>query len=168
MKSLLPWKLMPSLDLRQRFGRRRIPEDLEDAVNRLNARWKERELEILKGWTEEDAIGRTHFGMGVWMRNKWGLWGDSRLAKYFRGLGIHQGDDMSAIIVASFYRRLNNREIALEEQVAFYRRWWQKRRVGPSYADCLHLRCLDSMILEAEAEDARGTAKPSGGTDEER
>lgn len=35
---------------------------------------------IVKEGSEQDMI-RYHMGLGMWMRNNWGLWGGSRLAK---------------------------------------------------------------------------------------
>ena len=149
LESFLPWKLIRSLHPRGKVNKEEevhIPVDLEDAVDTLSTMLKESNLEILKSWPEEDAIGRTHFRIGQGLRNNWGLWGGSRLAEYFRSLGIHHGDDMSAIIVTSLHRRLNNKDIRLEEQVAFYKRWWEKRQGGPSYADFEHLRCVDQGL----------------------
>jgi hypothetical protein len=123
-----------------------IPEDLEDALDTLSNTLGERNLEILKSWPEDDAIGRCHFSVGQWMRNNWGLWGGSRLAEYFHSLGISHGDDMSAIIVTSLHRRLNNQDIGLEEQLAFYKNWWAKRQGAASYADVEHLRCMDQGL----------------------
>jgi hypothetical protein len=145
----LPWKLIRSLHPRRKVNKEeevQIPEDLEDAVGTLSTILKKSNLEILKSWPEEDAIGRTHFRIGQWMRNDWGLWGGSRLAGYFRSLGIRHGDDMSAIIVTSLHRRLNNKDIALEEQVAFYKSWWETGHRVASYADREHLRCVDQGL----------------------
>jgi len=63
-------------------------------------------------------------GLGMWMRNNWGLWGDSRLADWFAEKGIDHPDDMSTIILKSFWRRLNDRPIALSEQIRTHRAYW--------------------------------------------
>jgi len=78
-----------------------------------------------------------HMSMGLWMRNNWGLWKGSRLAKWFNAQGIIHPDDMSGIILTSFWRHLNNKPIGLDEQVKFYQDWWgkmedsQKKTVQP-------------------------------------
>lgn len=149
MKWILPWKLRRPPQRRPEKNKEeeiRIPEDLESAVTALSGMLKEKNLEILKSWPERDAIGRTHFRVGQWMRNNWGLWGRSKLAEYFRSLGIDHGDDMSAIIVTCLHRRLNNKDIALEEQVAFYRSYWAGGQRAASYADREHLRCVDQGL----------------------
>ena len=140
------------------------PEDLESAITALSSMLKEKNLEILKNWPEEDAIGRTHFRVGQWMRNNWGLWGRSKLAEYFRSLGVDHGDDMSAIIVNCLHCRLNNKGIALEEQVAFYRRWWVGRGGGPSYADFEQLRFMSRAASDRRTtEEASGPSAPARG-----
>ncbi|MBK8465823.1 MAG: hypothetical protein IPL32_08330 [Chloracidobacterium sp.] len=40
-----------------------------------------------------------HHGLGMWMRNNWGLWGTSRLQKYFTDRGVSHPEYMSGIIL---------------------------------------------------------------------
>ncbi len=94
-----------------------IPHDLDDAlaeVDRIFVSADERDA-VMKG-TEDDMI-QYHFGLGMWMRNNWGLWGGSRLSEYFNGKGIHHPDDMSGIILDSYWRKLHGKPIDLEGQV---------------------------------------------------
>lgn len=62
--------------------------------------------------------------IGLTMRNRWGLWAGSELAQWFNALGIGHPDDMSGIILHSYWRRLNGYPIELSKQVSFYRSWW--------------------------------------------
>lgn len=103
-----------------------IPKDLEDAFKQINSFWPDSTKTMVKSWTEDEFSGRLHHGFGMWMRNNWQLWGGSRLSKYFNDLGIHHPDDMSGIILDSYHRHLNNKEIQLEEQIAFYKDYWKK------------------------------------------
>ena len=146
LMSLLRRGLGRLLHLRRRFGKGRIPEDLEGCLDRLADRPDRNGRERFKSWPEEDVVGRTHFGLGLWMRNNWGLWSDSPLARHFNQMGIFHADDMSAIIMLSHYRRLNGKDIGLAEQVAFYENWWKGRQGGPSFADCEQLRCVDQGL----------------------
>lgn len=58
---------------------------------------------------EDVATGRLHFGFGMWIRNNWGLWRDSKLKHYFLDKGVGHPDDMSSIILTSYHRHLNNK-----------------------------------------------------------
>ena len=75
----------------------------------------------------EDDMTQYHMGLGMWMRNNWGLWGGSRLAAWFNAQGINHPDDMSGIILDSFWRYLNGKPIKLDEQVKYYQGYWKKQ-----------------------------------------
>lgn len=104
-----------------------IPKNLEEAINLLT---NNEIKDIIKDKTEDKFICEQHHGLGMLLRNNWGLWRDSDLAKWFNEKGIHHADDMSSIILASVYRVFNNKEIGLDEQIQHYREYWQD--VDPS------------------------------------
>ena len=57
------------------------------------------------------------------IRNSWGLWSKNKneLVKHFNSLKITHPDDMSAIILTSFHRFLNNENLNLKKQIRFYK-----------------------------------------------
>ena len=103
-----------------------IPKNLDDAFDQLDQLLSSENIYTLKALQSEDDLARYHFGLGLWMRNNWGLWRGSRLTKHFNDLGIYHPDDMSAIILVSYWRRLNNLPIKLEEQIKYYQDFWEK------------------------------------------
>lgn len=104
-----------------------IPKDLNDSFVQLKKLLKPKDIEKMRRGTEDDMI-EYHFGLGMWMRNNWGLWKGSRLAKWFNAQGINHPDDMSGIILDSFWRHLNDKPIKLEEQIQYYKDYWQKQK----------------------------------------
>jgi hypothetical protein len=78
--------------------------------------------------TEAEFSSRVHLNFGMWMRNNWGLWKGSKLSKFFNDQGIYHPDDMSGIIVTSYYRHLTGGEIKFEEQIKFYHDYWENAR----------------------------------------
>lgn len=104
-----------------------VPANLEECFAALEKMLKKEDLEALRKGTERDMY-KHHLGLGMGLRNSWGLWGGSPLAQYFGGLGIHHPDDMSGIILTSFWRHLNGKPLELEAQVAYYKRFWAVRR----------------------------------------
>ena len=102
-----------------------IPKNLDECFVQLEKFLKPEEIKKIKDGTEEDMV-LYHFTLGMWMRNNWGLWGDSHLAKWFNTQGITHPDDMSGIIMTSFYRYLNNKPINLKEQIRHYQEYWKK------------------------------------------
>lgn len=103
-----------------------IPIDLEDSFNQLNKLLSPEDIDTIKSKKSEDDLVDLHFGLGLWMRNNWGLWRGSRLNKYFNDLGIYHPDDISGIILDSYWRRLNDLPIKLEEQIKYYQDYWEE------------------------------------------
>jgi len=104
-----------------------VPKNLDDCFVQLEKILKSGDIEKMRSGTEEDMV-KYHHGFGTWMRNDWGLWGGSRLAKWFNTQGIRHPDDMSGIILDSFWRHLNNKPIKLDEQVKYYQDYWKEIR----------------------------------------
>jgi len=101
-----------------------IPKDVNDAISELNKKFSDSLKTEIKKMSENHFSSSFHFGTGMWMRNNWGLWGGSRLSKYFNDLGIYHPDNMSGIILNSYYRALNNKPIKLDEQTEYYKQCW--------------------------------------------
>ena len=93
-----------------------IPRDLDECFVQLEALLEPDDIEEIRNGTEDDMI-YYHLGLGMWIRNNWGLWEGSRLAKWFKAKGVTHPDHMSGIILNSFWRHLNQQPINLEEQI---------------------------------------------------
>jgi len=104
-----------------------IPKDLEDCFQELKSMLHPSLIQEMKSGSERDMV-KYHLGLGMWVRNNWGLWKGSRLKDYFNGLGIFHPDDMSGIILDSFWRHLNNSPINLQEQIKYYQEYWKKMK----------------------------------------
>jgi hypothetical protein len=103
-----------------------IPESLDAALAALEELLPDADKAAFKGTDEAHAVRSQHFGIGRWIRNEWRLSNDSALARQFFALGVEHPDDMSGIILRSFWRRLNGRPLELEAQASCYQRWWQE------------------------------------------
>jgi hypothetical protein len=103
-----------------------IPKDLEDCFKQIDSFWDDSTKVEVKQLSESEFSANTHFGLGLWIRNNWQLWGGSRLSKYFNDLAIYHPDDMSGIIIISYHRYLLGKEIKLEEQIKIYQDYWEK------------------------------------------
>lgn len=90
-----------------------IPKTLEECYIFLD------NLDDIDEWlkkSEISAIASSHHGIGRWIRNNWGLWpGYGDLYKWFKINEINHPDDMSSIILTSFYRYKNNKDVKLIE-----------------------------------------------------
>jgi len=57
----------------------------------------------------EDMI-HYHHSLGMWIRNNRGLWGGSRLQKYFQDRGVRHPDEMSSVILNHYHHWLNDKK----------------------------------------------------------
>jgi len=103
-----------------------IPKDLDDCIKTLTEMLIDEDYLAFKNGTEKDMYKQHHF-LGTHLRNEWGLWFETRLAKWFNAKGIHHADDMSGIILTSFWREINSKPIELDEQIKFYQDFWTKQ-----------------------------------------
>ncbi|MCE2996842.1 MAG: DUF6794 domain-containing protein [Cyclobacteriaceae bacterium] len=101
------------------------PKDLNDAILQLEKIHDDTTKQKILAMTEREFIANSHFGLGMWMRNNWGLWKGGVLAKHFNSMGIYHPDDMSGIILTSYYRHLNGHDRELEKQVKYYQDYWK-------------------------------------------
>ena len=105
-----------------------IPKDLDDSFKQIDKFWNDGTKLVVKGWKEDEFSAKVHHGFGMWIRNNWQLWGGSRLSKFFNEQGITHPDDMSGIILTSYHRYLSNKEIGFNEQIKYYKDYWENTK----------------------------------------
>ncbi|UCF81461.1 MAG: tetratricopeptide repeat protein [Acidobacteriota bacterium] len=103
----------------------RIPRNLEECFLELDWILPEEEKENMRAGADTVMY---HFGLGMWMRNNWGLWAGDRLAQHFNEMGIFHPDDMSAIILDAFQAHLKGEDFDLQEQIKYYQQYWERSR----------------------------------------
>jgi len=80
----------------------------------------------VKEWSEEKFTCSLHHSLGRWIRNNWKLWDEEgALYKWFKERGIEHADDMSGIILTSYYRSTHGLSIELDEQIEVYKKYWE-------------------------------------------
>ena len=102
-----------------------VPQDLEDALTELAKLLPPEQILELQDLSETEICQSSHFTLGAWMRSYWGLWSGSRLCAFFQSLGITHADDMTQIILASFWRRLNKKPLRLSSLVEGRQIYWK-------------------------------------------
>jgi hypothetical protein len=105
---------------------RMIPSDLDGCFVKLEKQLKPEIIKKMRDGSEADMI-QYHFGIGLSIRNNWIRPDGSRLAEWFNAQGIYHPDDMSGIILTSFWRHLNKKPIKLEEQIKHHQDYWKKQ-----------------------------------------
>jgi len=114
------------LHLKERWGE--PPATLAEAHARLEQILTPESLALVDGMDSEDGMILSHHGFGTGMRNEWGLWSGSALAKYMEGLGFPHPDEMSGVILATFWCKRHGRDFRLEERAAEYREYRERQQ----------------------------------------
>lgn len=87
-----------------------IPKNLEECFVELDKLLPEIDKKEMQALKNRDEMIRYHMRLGMWMRNNWGLWGGSRLQKYFTDKGITHPDEMSSVVLYHYYDWLNGKK----------------------------------------------------------
>ncbi|MDG5493263.1 DUF6794 domain-containing protein [Psychroserpens sp. SPM9] len=106
----------------------KIPNDLNIAFDYINEKWDKKSIEQFKNRTEDDTtFVDYHFGIGLNIRNYLLRNGEhsEKLTRFFDSIGVHHYDDMSSIIIESYHKHLNNKDIELESQVNSVKEYWK-------------------------------------------
>ena len=83
-----------------------IPTTIEEAMASLDARITDED----KAYIQELGSISVHHTLGRWIRNEWGLWGDSGLKQALTNKGIEHPDEMSDYIIRQFIEYLKNKQ----------------------------------------------------------
>lgn len=102
-----------------------IPTTLAEAHIELERLLSSEELARIDAMMAEDEMITYHFGLGMYLRNNWGLWRDSQLSKHMKQLGFTHPDDMSSVILKTFWCKRHDQNFRLEERVEDYRAYWE-------------------------------------------
>ncbi|MEO0872720.1 MAG: DUF6794 domain-containing protein [Pseudomonadota bacterium] len=97
------------------------PANYFAAVDCLETHLEKESLETLR----TDGAVMAHFGLGMWLRNNWGLWGGSPLQSSLVEQGFVHPDDMSAAILDGLVARLRGEEFDLEAAIEGYAQYWE-------------------------------------------
>jgi hypothetical protein len=87
-----------------------IPKDLGEALIELDKSLTEINKKEMQALPKRADMIQYHHSLGTWMRNNWGLWGGSRLQKYFTDKGIMHPDDMSSVVLFFYYDWLHGKK----------------------------------------------------------
>jgi hypothetical protein len=146
-------------------GEPEVPKTLEECFEKLKVLCSD-DLEQFRKTKEKDLI-HFHFTLGMWLRNNWKLWGgvlleQHPLKKYFLDLGLFHPDDMSHVIIVSFWRHLNNKPLEMKAQARHFIDYWLKEKAEEHENDKICVKQngrlnLRREVLKVEVNDERET-----------
>jgi hypothetical protein len=115
-------------------GNEAIPTTLEEAHLQLERQFSKEELAKIDAMKSEDEMTQYHFGLGMDIRNGWELWKGSALAQHMRKLGFIHPDDISAVILATFWCKRHGKDFRLKERADYYAAYWKAEADPPPTA----------------------------------
>lgn len=127
LRTLLPLLLLVCA-CNANAAERAIPNTLEEAFASLDQSLNAGERRRFMSLPEDEAVTEAHFGLGMYVRNTWFRSGHSGMIKTFLDAGAGSMDDMSSMVLHSYWRYLNGRPVRLQEQGACYVRWWNEQK----------------------------------------
>ena len=98
------------------------PKNLTECIQMLDKNLKKEDKEYIKTLTEDEFFMESHFTIGMGIRNEWIRSGNPELVKFFLDQGVKHPDDMSAMILTSYYRYLLGKEIDFEGQISAHKK----------------------------------------------
>lgn len=94
-----------------------IPANMAEAMSELNRLTDEESRAKFAAWPEDQVFRRLFPSLRLWMINKWGFNGGSRLSFLFHEMGLRHPDDLAELIIVSWHRELNGRDLNLKESI---------------------------------------------------
>lgn len=113
-----------------------VPADLEDAHRELARLLDPADLERMRLATERDMVN-LHRSLGAWLRHHWGFFRGSPLATHLHRLGLFHPDDMSGLVLDTFWCGLHGLPLRVAERVSQAQAYWRAmaKPIGGSPAD---------------------------------
>ena len=93
-----------------------VPQNLTEALDTLD-RASSGALLLKMRNGEENVTGELHDGLGLWIRNNWDLYDKGALYQDLATLGLQYPDDMSDLVLKSWWRRMHGRPLDVAGQV---------------------------------------------------
>lgn len=104
-----------------------IPRDIYDAFGQLDELLSDSLKRAVKNMSLGEFSNGAHMGLGMWIRNNWGLWTGSRLSRYLNDLGYMDPDNMSGLLLDYYYRYLIGEEMEIKVRFpTFYPKGYKK------------------------------------------
>ena len=93
-----------------------VPQSLTEALDTLD-RASSGALLLKMRNGEEEVSGELHDGLGLWIRNNWSLYDKGALYQDLARQGLRYPDDMSNLVLKSWWRRMHGRPLDVSGQV---------------------------------------------------
>lgn len=105
-----------------------IPRDLYDCFRELDKAMDLKAKETFMAYSDEEVDPKTHGTLGLWIKTRWQMMEGSRIWEYFRKMGIPHPEYAVGIIIQTYHRKLNNRDLEVKALVKKFKANWEKKQ----------------------------------------
>lgn len=123
----------------------KIPTTLAEAHAELERMLPSKELAEIDAMASEDDMSLYHMGLGMGIRNSWGLWAGGPLAKHMQELGFTHPDDMSGVILETFWCKRHGKDFRLKERAAGYREFAETQQNAEKEQEDRNRKAYEAM-----------------------
>lgn len=99
--------------------RKTAPKTLTEVHEQIERLLPQNELAKIDALKDEDAIPSAMFNIRR-LEESWGLWGNGSLVQQMRNLGFLYPDEMSEVILATFWCRRHRKDFQIKDRVGHY------------------------------------------------
>jgi len=138
------------------------PTTLDEAIKELDRNSTEGDRTSFANTAVETACGSLHFGSGMSIRNKWGLWvKEQPLTQWFRERGIWHADDMSTAIFKAYWFQLNGMKFDILREAKKCEKYWEKQGLGFDGVELPKLKSKFPSGWKSSTSGVAGAPKPA-------
>lgn len=105
-----------------------IPTNIKEAHLQLDSLLSDEDIVKIKNLPDANSTIKYHMGLGIWLRNNWGLWAGSDLYIWFYERGYNHPDNVSGIILQTYWNYLNDKPYLINDR--FGSEWEENQREG--------------------------------------
>jgi hypothetical protein len=103
--------------VRQAPARCEVPRTLAEAHDALGRVLALELVRTLAAKSEAEVIA-DDVHLGLWVREFWGLWNGGALHDHLAGLGLRHPDEMSELVLVTWWRHLHDQPLRVDDEVA--------------------------------------------------
>lgn len=106
-----------------------VPSTLDESLLALDKLLSKKDKQFIQDNDEKKFKTMSHHTIGRWIRNHWGLWNGSELKDFFiKETKLSHPDDMSGIILTSYWRKSHDKPLKIKEQIKYYQDFWTNNK----------------------------------------
>ena len=110
-----------------------IPTNIKEAHLQLDSLLSDEDITKIKNLPDANSTIKYHMGLGMWLRNNWGLWAGSDLYIWFYERGYNHPDNVSGIILQTYWNYLNDKPYQINNRFGI--EWEENQREGSNLED---------------------------------